>query len=299
MEKKTALGKGLSAIFGEKNVSQDFITKSETAKEKEKFIEIEPENLNFNRLQPRETINEEKLQELVDSIKERGIIQPVTVKVSLEKGKFDLISGERRVRAAIKAGLQKIPAYIMEKVEDNTENLLELALIENIQRDDLNPMELSNAYQRLMDECHYTQEQIAVKVFKQRSTVANFLRLQKLPDEIKESLRRNEITEAHARLILRVNSKSEQILIWRKIIEENLTVKKLDELTRPHSKEKKKQKIYTIEKNTGTEEIENKLRLFFGTKVTLKPGKNKSGEIIIEYYSDDDLERILEICEKK
>jgi ParB family chromosome partitioning protein len=298
MEKKTGLGKGLSAIFGEKNVSRDFLTDGKEEKAKEKFLEIEIANLNFNRLQPRETINEEKLQELVDSIKERGVIQAVTVKPASEKGKFDLISGERRVRAALKAGLEKIPAYILEKVEDNTENLLELALIENIQREDLNPMELSNAYQKLIDECGYTQEQIAAKVFKQRSTVANFLRLQKLPEEIKESLRKNEITEAHARLILRVDTKDAQLVIWRKIIDENLTVKKLDELTKPHSKGKKKQKIYTLEKSKGTEEIENKLRLFFGTKVTLKPGKNKSGEIIIEYYSDDDLERILDICEK-
>lgn len=298
MEKKTGLGKGLSAIFGEKNVSRDFITDSKDKQAQEKFLEINIEQLNFNRLQPRENIDEEKLQELVESIKERGVIQAVTVKPSSEKGKFDLISGERRVRAALKAGLEKIPAYILDKVEDNTENLLELALIENIQREDLNPMELSNAYQKLIDECHFTQEQIAAKVYKQRSTVANFLRLQKLPEEIKESLRRNEITEAHARLILRVDTTEAQLVIWRKIIDENLTVKKLDELTKPHSKGKRKQKTYTLEKITGAEEIENKLRLFFGTKVTLKPGKNKSGEIIIEYYSDDDLERILEICEK-
>ncbi|MBN1634350.1 MAG: ParB/RepB/Spo0J family partition protein [Ignavibacteria bacterium] len=298
MEKKSGLGKGLSAIFGEKSVSKEFLTDSAEQKNKNKFIEIEIENLNFNRLQPRENINEEKLQELVNSIKERGVIQAVTVKPSSGKGKFDLISGERRVRAALKAGLEKIPAYILDKVEDNTENLLELALIENIQREDLNPMELSNAYQKLIDECQFTQEQIAAKVYKQRSTVANFLRLQKLPEKIKESLRKNEITEAHARLILRVNDDEEQLLIWKRIIEENLTVKKLDELTKPHSKGKKKQKIYTLEKITGTEEIENKLRLFFGTKVTLKPRKNKSGEIIIEYYSDEDLERILEICEK-
>lgn len=298
MEKKTGLGKGLSAIFGEKNVSKDFLTDSKDKQGQEKFLEINIEQLNFNRLQPRDTIDEEKLQELVESIKERGVIQAVTVKPSSEKGKFDLISGERRVRAALKAGLGKIPAYILEKVEDNTENLLELALIENIQREDLNPMELSNAYQKLIDEYHFTQEQIAAKVYKQRSTVANFLRLQKLPDEIKESLRRNEITEAHARLILRVDTTEAQLAVWRKIIDENLTVKKLDELTKPHSKGKKKQKTYTLEKITGAEEIENKLRLFFGTKVTVKPGKNKSGEIIIEYYSDDDLERILDICEK-
>jgi len=296
MEKKSGLGKGLSAIFGEKNIDRDI---SSNDFSEEKSFEIEIENILFNKEQPRTDFDEKKLQELIDSIRARGVIQPVTVKKSQIKGKYDLISGERRIRASIKAGLKKIPAYILNDLKDSPEDLLEIALIENIQREDLNPMELSNAYNRLSTEFNLTQEQIASKVHKQRSTVANFLRLQKLPEVIKESLRKNEITEAHARIILSVEGEESQIHIWKKITEQNLTVKQLEKLTKSHSKKKKSQRIYVIDKQSAVSEIENILRQFFGTKVSVKPGKGKTGEIIIEYYSDDDLERIIEICDSE
>jgi len=297
MEIKGGLGKGLSALFDQKNVDVNAISKG-TEQEKILF-EIEIDKINVNPFQPREDFNEEKLNELADSIKIKGLLQPVTVKISLDKSGFDLISGERRVRAVKKLGHKTIPAYIY-KTDDNTkENMLELALIENIQRDDLNPMELSDSFQRLLDECDLTQEEIAKKVSKQRSTVANYLRLQKLPVDIKISLRKGEISEAHARTLLRVDDIDEQIILWKKIISDNMSVRQLENITKPHAKPKKKKESQkNTEYDSYYKSVEEKLRLFFGTQVKIKSKTKFTGEIIIEYYSDDDIERILEKTEK-
>jgi ParB family chromosome partitioning protein len=297
MEIKGGLGKGLSALFDQKNVDVNAISKG-TEQEKILF-EIEIDKINVNPFQPREDFNEEKLNELADSIKIKGLLQPVTVKISADKSGFDLISGERRVRAVKKLGHKTIPAYIY-KTDDNTkENMLELALIENIQRDDLNPMELSDSFQRLLDECDLTQEEIAEKVSKQRSTVANYLRLQKLPIDIKISLRKGEISEAHARTLLRVDDIDEQIILWKKIISDNMSVRQLENITKPHAKPKKrKDSSKTGENDSYYKSVEEKLRLYFGTQVKIKSKTKFTGEIIIEYYSDDDIERILEKTEK-
>lgn len=296
--KKQSLGKGLSAIFGEKNIDLNSIDEKNKSEEESRknFIELDIKNIIFNKSQPRENFDEEKLNELTESIRLNGILQPVTVKQSDSAEMYELIAGERRVRAAMRAGLQKVPAYIYRAEPDN---MIELALIENIQREDLNPIELSNSYQRLIDEYGLTQEQIAEKVSRQRSTVANFLRLQKLPDEIKDSLRKSEITEAHARMILRVDNEKAQYGIWRKILDENLTVRELDELTKKFAKPKKTSvKKNKAEQSSAYTDMENQLMTFFGTKVKVMEKGNSKGEIIIEYYSEDDLERILEICTK-
>ena len=233
MDNKTSvLGKGLSAIFTEKNVDIESISES---KDINKVVnEIEIDKIKVNPLQPREDFDEEKLKELSDSIKQNGIIQPVTVK--FQNGEYILISGERRLRASKMIGLKKIPAHIYKNPDPDSmlsnNAMLELALIENIQREDLNPMELSDSYQRLADEYNLTQEQIADKVSKNRSTVANFLRLQKLPVEIKVSLRRNEVTEAHARMLLRIDNIDDQLILWKRVVNENITVKNLEELTK-------------------------------------------------------------------
>lgn len=291
--KKHSLGKGLSAIFGEKNVDINSI-KEELPPEGGAFIELDIKNIIFNKSQPRENFDEEKLNELADSIKLNGILQPVTVRQSDTAEMYELIAGERRVRAAMRAGLKTVPAYIYKAQPDS---MMELALIENIQRENLNPIELSNSYQRLIDEYGLTQEQIADKVSRQRSTVANFLRLQKLPDEIKQSLIIGDITEAHARMILRVDNEKAQFGIWKKIIAENLTVRELDDLTKKFAKRKKSSRTKK-EQPPGNTDIENQLMTFFGTKVKIVDKGNSKGEIIIEYYSEDDLERILEICTK-
>jgi ParB family chromosome partitioning protein len=294
--KKPSLGKGLSAIFGEKNVDINSISEKDEAEnpQEKPFIELDIRNIIFNKSQPRENFDEEKLNELTESIKQNGILQPITVKQSDAAGMFELIAGERRVRAAMRAGLSTVPAYIYKTQPDN---MMELALIENIQREDLNPMELSNAYKRLVEEYGLTQEQIAEKVSRQRSTITNFLRLQKLPAEIQESLRKGDITEAHARMILRVDNEKGQFGIWKKILEENLTVRELDELTKKFAKPKKTVKKIK-EQSPANTDIENKLMTFFGTKVKVVDKGNSKGEIIIEYYSEDDLDRILDICSK-
>ena len=297
MEIKGGLGKGLSALFDQKNVDMNSISK--TSEQDKVLIEIDTDKINTNPFQPREDFNEDKLKELADSIKTKGLLQPITVKISADKNSFDLISGERRLRAVRKLGYTKIPAYIFKTEDNSKENMLELALIENIQRDDLNPMELSDSFQKLLDECDLTQEEIAEKVSKQRSTVANYLRLQKLPIDIKISLRKNEISEAHARTLLRVDDIDEQILLWKKILSDNISVRQLETITKPHAKPKKKKDSHkTRENDAFYVTVEDKLRLYFGTQVKVKSKTKFTGEIVIEYYSDDDIERILEKIEK-
>lgn len=289
--KNSVLGKGLSAIFTEKQVDINSINES---KEEIKVSgEIEISKIKVNPLQPRENFDEEKLHELADSIKRNGVLQPVTVREI--GGEYILISGERRIRASGIAGLEKIPAYIYQRPQENSDSMLELALIENIQREDLNPMELSDSYQRLVDEYGLTQEQVSEKVSKQRSTVANFLRLQKLPVEIKVSLRRSEITEAHARMLLRIDNLEDQLTLWQRIINENITVKKLEEMTKSSVKKPRKTKAKLGEiYDPYLQSVEDKLRSFFGTKVTINRKTKFSGEIVIEYYTNDDIERIAE-----
>ncbi len=298
MDTKGGLGKGLSALFENRNIDPNN-PNGDAAKPSTGKLFIEINKIRTNPFQPREDFDETKLNELANSIKKKGVLQPITVKAAEDGNGFILISGERRLRAAKIAGLVEIPAFIYDTKDESKENLLELALIENVQRDDLNPMELSDSYRRLVDECNLTQEQIAEKVSKQRSTVANFLRLQKLPAEIKLSLRKNEITEGHARTILRLDEPEAQIAIWKRILEENLSVRKLEELTEKQAKKKKKKKSASTAVNSEYEEIQNKLRRYFGTRVIVKPKTKQTGEIIIEYYSNDDLERIIELSEKQ
>ncbi len=298
MDNKGGLGKGLSALFENRNIDPNNPNGSaKSVSEGKLFVEIG--KIRTNPFQPREDFDEAKLNELANSIKKKGVLQPITVKLAEDGNGYILISGERRLRAAKIAGLAEIPAFIYDTKDESKENLLELALIENVQRDDLNPMELSDSYRRLVDECSLTQEQIAEKVCKQRSTVANFLRLQKLPAEIKLSLRKNEITEGHARTILRIDDEEAQIAIWKRILEENLSVRKVEELTDKQAKKKKKRKTSNGGVSGEYEEIQNKLRRYFGTRVIVKPKTKQTGEIIIEYYSNDDLERIIELSEKQ
>jgi len=294
--KSSVLGKGLSAIFTEKNIDPN----AAEIPAVRKTDEIPVDRIKVNPLQPREDFDEEKLRELSDSIKQKGLIQPVTV--YKKNDDYILISGERRLRALKMIGLEKVPAYIYENPsskEVSNEDLLEMALIENIQRTDLNPMELSDSYNRLSLEFNLTQEQIAEKVSKQRSTVANFLRLQRLPVEIKVSLRRNEITEAHARMLLRIDTLEDQLILWKRIINENITVKNLEEITKPSAKKQRKKKAVLGEiYDPYLQSIEDKLRNYFGTKVKINRKSKFSGEIVIEYFSNDDLERITEKCDR-
>lgn len=290
--KPNVLGKGLSAIFNEKNIDLGNLD----ANAGRESLRIPIEKIITNPKQPREEFDLEKLNELASSIREKGIIQPVTVRTSGDG--YVLISGERRLRAAKIAGLTEVPAYMYDTGTVLTDaDLLELALVENIQREDLNPMELSDSYRRLADEFRLTQEQIAAKVSKQRSTVANFLRLQNLPVEIKHSLRKSEISEAHARLLLSIDNEEDMLTLWKKILSDNLTVKSLEHLAKPLANKKRKKKVSLGEiYDPHLQNIEDKLRNFFGTRVTIRRKSKHSGEIVIDYFSNDDLDRIVDKC---
>ena len=301
-KEKQVLGKGLDVLFSKSSPLKEeapITTKDESAVKDagESILFIELDKINTNPYQPREDFEATTLNELAESIKQKGVIQAITVRKTSE-GKFELLSGERRVRAAKIAGIDKIPAFVMDV--SSKEDLLEISLIENIQRADLNALEVAQGYQRLITECKLTQEQVAVKVGKSRSAVTNFLRLLKLPEEIKQIIRKNEITEGHARAILALETDAEQIHLWKKIIGENLSVRRTEEYAKKNRKKPEK-KIYEItnQDKAAINFLEDKFREHFGTRVRLVPKTKSAGEIIIEYYTSEDLERIIDLCKKK
>lgn len=296
MNRKQTLGKGLSALFIENKVDLSSINTEELNRQVNQSFEVFVDDIAVNPHQPREEFDLDKLNELADSIKRNGLLQPVTVR---KKGdKFELISGERRLRASKIAGIKSIPAYIYDLKEQDENTLIELALIENIQREDLNPIELSNTFQRMMDELMLTQEQIAERVSKQRSTIGNYLRLQKLQPEVKVALKKNEINEGHARMLLRIDDRHHQVDLLARIIREKLSVRQLEDLTKGEARTKRKKTTVKVS-SAGypyLQELSEKLMRFFGTKVKINSINGKTGQIVIEYYSNEDLERILEKC---
>ncbi|CAN5642816.1 ParB/RepB/Spo0J family partition protein [soil metagenome] len=294
---KQVLGKGLSALFSEKNVDMDSINNISRNAEAALYIDINSISVNPN--QPRQIYDEEKLNELTESIKTNGIIQPLTVKYSRENNSYILLSGERRLRAAKKAGLSEVPVFNYERAADKEEEKHLIALLENIQRDDLNAMDLSDAFQRTMEDFNLTQEELAAKINKNRSTIGNYLRLQNLPAEIKVYLRKGELQEGHARTLSRLSTPDDMKKLAKRIIEEKLSVRQLEEITKSQAKfVKKKRTLNKDIKHQYLEHIEEKMRNFFGTKVKMNPGPKEKGTIVIEYYSNNDLDRIIELCEK-
>ena len=272
---RRALGKGLKALIP---VTDEKVGGA---------FEIAVEDVRPNRYQPRKIFNDLKLTELVNSIREKGVVQPIIVQKS-DSG-YELIAGERRWRAAQKAGLNKIPAIIREV---SSEESLELALIENIQRENLNPIEEARAYQRLSDEFYQTQEDIAKKIGKDRSTVANFLRLFKLPKEIQDSISNEELTMGHARALLSLASAKEQISLKDRIVKRKMSVREVESYvnrSRETKKESSKKRVDIFK-----DRLEGELQRFFGTEVRILKGRNK-GKIEIIFYNDEDLERIIEL----
>ncbi len=257
------------------------------------FAHVEVRKVKPNPYQPRTEFDAFALKELAQSIKEHGLVQPVTVR-RFDTG-YQLISGERRLRACQEAGLTHIPAYIR-KVETQ-EEMIELALIENIQRETLNPIEIALAYQRLVEDCGYTQDQVAEKVGKNRATVANFIRLLKLPKQIQESIQKSEVSMGHARALINVPTESAQIRIWKRIVRDNLAVRKVEELAREASNPTQPKKKKTPQQ-TSAEEFEYivaKLRPVYGTKVHIAASKDGRGHVSFEFYSREDLERIIDL----
>jgi ParB family chromosome partitioning protein len=255
---------------------------------------IPPEAIRHNPYQPRLEFDPVSLDELRRSILERGIIQPVTVRRA--EGGYQLISGERRVRAAKEAGLKRIPAYIIRIRSD--EEMLELALIENLQREHLNPIEIAISYKRLIDECRYTQEEVSAKIGKDRTTVTNALRLLKLPESIQAAVRKGEISSGHARSLVAIEDSTLQMEIFRKVMAKGLSVREVERLARerPARRPGRRGKAQAGGSSASSfASVEERLRRIFGTKVRLLALQNGRGEIVLEYYSADDLERLLEI----
>jgi len=287
MAQKNALGRGLGALIDD---SGNDYTPVEAA-----INEIPVRRIEANPWQPRSKFDEEALEELADSIKEIGIIQPVTVRL-LENNNFQLITGERRYRAAKKLGLKTIPAYVR-KAEDL--NMLEMALVENIQREDLDAIEVALSYQRLIEECDLTQENLSERVGKKRSTITNYLRLLKLPAEIQLGIREREIGMGHAKALINLDDAEKQLSIFEKIVQNDLSVRKVEELVRKNQND--------IDDSTGTRENEDDqpyadlkghLSEQFGTTINFSRNNKGSGKIVIPFKSDEDLERIIAILDK-
>jgi ParB family transcriptional regulator, chromosome partitioning protein len=304
---KSGLGRGLDALinpqFKNKIDSPVALSGKDLRKDDgssyDVLAKIPVSAISPNPYQPRTEFEPQALEELRKSILENGLIQPVTVR-RLQPEKYQLISGERRLRACKDIGIQEIPAYII-KVETK-EMMLALSLIENIQREKLNAIEIANAYKRLMDECSLSQEDIAEKVGKDRTTVTNTIRLLKLPAKIQQCLIKDEISAGHARALINLPNDLIQLEILDKIIKNNLSVRNVEDLVRKYLKSKNgpKKKITIPQKSVSSlsqKDLENKLQGIFGTKVMCKQKKNGAGEIVIEFYSLDELERLFELFE--
>ncbi len=304
---KSSLGRGLDALINpnrfnetEEQKSPDYSNvKFDDGKQVDVLAKIAIGFISPNPFQPRINFDPIALDELKKSIIANGLIQPITVR-RITGNQYQLVSGERRLRAYTEIGYKEIPAYII-KV-DSDEIMLALALIENIQRETLNPIEVSRAYKRLMDECHLTQELIADRVGKDRTTIANSIRLLKLPEKIQNCLIDESISAGHARALINLPGENLQIYALEKILEENLSVRKVEGLVKklisegiPNKKSFTVHQKKTVDSNLS--DVEDKLRKIFGTKVQCRQNKNGGGDITIEFYSNDELERLFELFE--
>jgi len=303
MKSKVVLGRGLNSLLPSMPNASDPVSYGTPMPTENgaagSISAIEISRISPNPYQPRVDFHPQALEELKRSIQEKGIIQPVTVR-RLVNGRFELVSGERRLRASQELGLHTIPAYIISVVSDA--EMLELGLIENLQRDDLNPMEIANSFKRLIDECTIKAEDVAAKVGKDRTTVVNFLRLLRLPEKIQQSVRDNKISMGHARALLAAGDEKMQLRLHRKILDEGWSVRKIEQAVKgPGAKPVSKTKASAGAALRGSSEfqsIESRLRQQFGTKVTIRKNSTGGGEVVIEYYNSDDLDRVIENLER-
>lgn len=286
MAKRNVLGRGLGALI------------DDAEKMKQAGIqEIELDKIEANPFQPRSSFGEEALDELASSIREIGLIQPITLR-KIGDGRFQIIAGERRYRAAQKAGLETIPAYIRHAKDDG---MLEMALVENIQREDLDSIEIALSYQRLIEECKLTQEELSSRVGKKRSTIANYLRLLKLPAVIQKALREKEITMGHARALINIEDPETQVMIYDQIIKYGFSVRKVEEIVRELNSEdndksdKKKKRKYPKE----YQPVKTQLDKIFRSHIDFSMNEKGRGKIVIPFKSAKDLERIVKIIENQ
>ncbi len=293
-KKRNALGRGLSALLSDTPETEK-LEEARGAAPSSGVNEILLTEIQVNPFQPRKHFEEVSLKELADSIKVHGIIQPLTVR-KLSQNQYQLISGERRFQASKLAGLKAVPAYVRSA---DDQQMLEMALIENIQRENLNPIEIAVSYQRLISEINLKQEELGDRVGKSRTTVTNYLRLLKLPPDIQIAVRDNKISMGHARAIINVESPETQLYIFKKTITEDLSVRKVEELVRQVTSSGKERKENSPESaspgpSKEIKQLQSTLSTHFGTKVNVK-SDGKKGEIKIPFFSVEDLNRILEI----
>ncbi|MGE5627093.1 MAG: ParB/RepB/Spo0J family partition protein [Solirubrobacterales bacterium] len=286
MNKKFGLGKGLGALIPEEfsnDISNEFVTTNQGAA----LISINL--IRPNELQPRKNFDEDKILQLSESIKEHGIIQPIVLKKT--ENNYIIVAGERRWRAAKAAGLKEVPAIVMELTD---KQVLEISLIENIQRQDLNPIEEAIAYKRLLDEFSFTQEELSKRIGKSRTAITNTLRLINLDKRVQEYVIDCVITEGHGRALLGISDPDLQYSTAQKIIDENLSVRETEKLVNKLNSKAKEVEVKVENTDTYINDIRNKLEERFDTKIVVS-NKNNKGKIEIEYYSNDDLERILNL----
>lgn len=285
--KRTGLGKGLDSMIPPKGVKEAMkgmeLSSSETGERILKINEVEP-----NKKQPRKFFNEEALRELSDSIKQHGIVQPLVV--AKQKDYYEIIAGERRWRAAKMAGLKEVPVVIKDY---SPQEVMEVALIENIQREDLNPVEEARAYQNLIKEYNLKQEELADRVSKSRSAITNSLRLLKLADSVLNMLIEEEISSGHARTLLALNDPEQQQVVADKIIKDHLSVRDTEKLVKSINQPVKKVAKRELKNDFVYKDMEEKLKQKIGTKVKINRKSENKGKIEIEYYSQDELEKIV------
>jgi ParB family transcriptional regulator, chromosome partitioning protein len=299
MAKKSALGRGLGALI----VEADQEPRHQATELTESINEIEIAQIEVNPFQPRKHFDEEALGELAASIRELGIIQPITVR-KLDNGRYQLITGERRFRASSLAGLERIPAYV--RMADD-QSMLELALVENIQREDLDAIEVAISYQRLIEECSLTQESLSERVGKKRSTIANYLRLLKLPAEIQLGIRERKLSMGHARAITSIEDHALQLDVFGQVVSDALSVRQVEEMARAINHPEAVNPLDIKDKESGEkpnpkEEIisnslydtyRSRLSNYFNSKVELKSSPKGDGKIIIPFRSEKELEKII------
>jgi len=288
-----ALGKGLAALLKDSKTDITVKTSNDGQEYKvDSVCRINLNNIEINPFQPRTHFKEEKLLELASSIKEHGIIQPITVR-KIGNNKFQIISGERRYKASKLARLDEIPVYI--RIADD-QSMLEMAIIENVQRQDLNPIEIAISYQRLIDECNLTQLELSTRIGKNRTTITNYIRLLKLPDKVQVGLRDNMITTGHARALLALKTDDDIITAYKNIISNKLSVRKTEELSR--NKNYGTKQYVTLDLSRYEKRTQEDISHNFNTKVKIKKNKKGNGNILITFSNNDDLNRILDILNK-
>jgi ParB family chromosome partitioning protein len=290
MTKKNALGRGLGALI-------DGVEKEVLEKKVEANLDISVDSIDANPFQPRTNFDGQALEELAASIKKLGIVQPLTVREA-GNGRYQLIAGERRLRAARLAGLTHVPAYVRTA---NDQAMLELALVENIQREDLDAVEVAISFQRLIEECTLTQEQLSERVGKQRSTVANYLRLLKLPAEIQLGIRNKQLMMGHARALINIEDPKKQINAYYRIVDEELSVRQAEDLVR-HTQNVDGKDPLKLEKkkklNDDYSRLSEHLNKIFAAKVNFRINENGKGKIVIPFENNDEMERILGVFDR-